>query len=229
MADLYVQWSFRNTEALRCAVAQKKPFLILDGGFFADRDSHFGLSFNGFMNLADYVEPPEGTRPHPRPLDWNENGDTIVVYGQVPTDKSLRGLDHDQWVADTMREAKAAYPEYRVKFRPHPNVVKGQPPMEADFERMYTAVTYTSTAGVQTAVAGIRTVCMHPAAMATPVSSAELGSPIRVPGRQLWLRDLSWRQYGDDEIEAAADYIRHAFPQILSTPAKGTYDLEGIR
>jgi len=230
--DLYLQWGYRLTPALAHAMELSIPFCIVDGGFFADRDEYFSLSFNGFQNLADYIEPPRGVeRPRPNLQQWRDEGDEIIIYGQVPTDRSLRGLDHATWVLETFQECRKLYPDKEVDFRPHPKAQRPPlplPPMEADYDNMYLAVTYTSTAAVQTLVAGIPTVALHPASTAAPVASKVL-SRIRMPGRVSWLYDLSHRQYRDTEIPAAVAYIRYAYPQTLDTAANRDYDVEGIR
>ncbi len=229
--DLYVQWGYRRTPALQSAVDYGVPFCIVDGGFFEDRDEHISLSFNGFQNLATEIEMPKHDRPHPEPQPWRAPGDLICVYGQVPTDRSLRGLDHAAWVESICDKLEREYPDKTVGFRPHPKATKPPlqlPPMDAAYDRLHLAVTYTSTAAVQTLVAGIPTVALHPASTSWPVASHQPYSRLRMPGRLHWLKGLSHRQYGDHEIAEAATYIRHAFPQARAAADNRAYDLEGI-
>ena len=231
--DLYLQWGYRLTPALDSVVKARKPFVVVDGGFFHDRDQHFGLNINGFQKYGQpaFIKTTGARTERPRVEPWREAGDLIIVYGQVPTDRSLRGLDHDKWVEQTCDALEDYYPNHTVGVRPHPKSVKPAlklPPMDAAYDRLHLAVTYTSTAGVQTCMAGIPTLVGHPAAIAAPVASHTL-SRLRWPGRENWADRLTWFQYADGEAEAAAEFLMSNFSHIQRQAELGLYDLEGIR
>lgn len=232
--DVYLQWGFRLTPALESVVMQRKPFVICDGGFFHDRDEHFSVYFNGFQRLGflGINVPSRARTARPAVQPWVDNPDgKIVVYGQVPTDRSLRDINHDVWVDAALDDAAAT--GKRVQYREHPKMASKRgvrlPPMENDFHDMSLAVTYTSTAGVQTTLAGIPTVVGHPAAICAPVASPSIMCPFRMPGREYWADQLTWFQYHDSEPEEAAEFIWDHLSEAAVVARSNLYDLEGIR
>lgn len=235
VGDLYIQWGYRLTAALDSVIELRKPFAILDGGFFADRDHWVSISFNGFQELGTYIPPPTHRPRHPLPRcePWvgPKDRDVIMCFGQVPSDRSLRGLDHDAYWKAKMDEIRKLYPDKRVIFRPHPKSEKPHldlPPLEKLFEPMYMAVTYTSTVAVQTILAGIPTVVGHEASVASPVCSFHPKDWI-YPGRADWLHGLSWRQYEDTDIKGILERLEYGLPYAERGATYMEYDLQGIR
>ncbi len=231
--DLYIQWGYRLTPALRTVVDQRKPFVIIDLGYFEDRNKCLSISFNGFHGLSMPPEQlPEASRPCPVLKPWRTRGqgDFVYVYGQLPGDRSMRGLDPEPLMFRMAQDASAALGK-PAKQRRHPklsnNWQAAEKTLEKTFDETYAAVTYTSTAAVASVCAGIPTVARHLACPAAPVAAEGYG--IWTPYRGDWLHDLSYRNYRYREMRQAANYIRLLYPQALEAARAGDYDLEGIR
>jgi hypothetical protein len=72
----------------------------------------------------------------------------ILIIGQKPTDKSLRGADHVRWIEEKLQE----YPD--GVFRGHPLMEPGQVSLDSQIAEARKVVTYTSTTAVEAAIAG---------------------------------------------------------------------------
>ena len=232
-ATLYMQHGFKLTPMLQDAIDKRVPFVIVDHGYYGNRIATMSLSINGFHGLSMPVPEVRLLKPRPRPTlePWREGGTHVYVYGQLQNDRACRGQNMETWPTRTAQAAAEAFSMPAI-VRPHPKSIRqGQPPLpalETTFADAYVAVTWTSTVGVLAAIAGVPLVAMHPASPAFAVGSPSL-SRIRMPGRESWLHDLSYRQYGLGEIGAAIDYIRLAYPAALAAAKRGEFDTIGLR
>ena len=236
-ATLLVQWGFKKTTALASAIDAKIPFVIIDLGYFDEyRLDRFSVSINGLHGLS---MPLHGVhdwpaRPHPRIQAWREGGDTVVIVGQMPGDAALRGLNVDAWMHKTAQEAVAAFGKPALK-RVHPKMLNDwEPPLpslDTTFDDTYVYVTYTSTAAVQTVLAGCHTIAQHPASSAFGITPNRM-TRLSMPGRAAWAHELSHREYSmtdSDDLDAAAEYIIKGFEQGLGPAALGNVDTKGMR
>lgn len=234
--DILVQWGFKPTSTLITCIVQRKPFVILDLGYFdPNRYAEFSVSINGFHGLSmqpDFVSRL-AARPHPRLQAWREESENIVIIGQVDGDQSLRQVD----VAPLMhRAALDAHNKFRkaVIKRPHPKMINpwepALAPLEDTFDSTHLYVTYNSSAAVQTVIAGIPTVAIHPASPAAAVTIPHIGR-VRTPGRETWIHRLSWSNFDFTnglDVDTCADYISRAYPQAQDEASMGVYDTEGL-
>jgi hypothetical protein len=235
-ANLYVQYGFKRNGSLDAAMEKNIPFVILDRGYFNNRGKCFSVSINGFHGLS--MQVPEvwnrPTREHPLILPRQEPGEFVYLYGQMQGDRALRGLTVETWLRKEAPVASDATGK-PCKIRPHPMTISSWepqlPPLASTFEESFCAVSWTSTASVLAAIAGVETVAMHPANPAYPVSAhsyQEIGSK-RLLSRQQWLHDLSYRNYKLDEIKQANEYVRFAYKQARDEALVGLYDTIGLR
>lgn len=231
--DAYMQWGFKLTRGLQFALDERLPYVIVDWGYFSNRENCISISFNGFHGLSlpiKYIRQ-QPARWHPEPLPWKGEGECVTVFGQLQNDRAVRGLHVEPWIRDTAVSAAQAY-DLPAKIRPHPKMICSWepplPPLDRVLDETYVAVTYTSSVGILTALAGVPTVTLHPASPAWDVSSNMLGE-IVTPCRQRWLHELSWRNYSVRDLDQASDYIRCGLLEAVVPAEQGRVDTEGLR
>ena len=233
-ADAYMQWGFKLTPGLQYALDNKLPYVIVDWGYFADREHSISISFNGFHGLSMPVKAirKKPTRWHPVPLPYKKGGECVTVFGQLQNDRAVRGLHVETWLRDTAVEAAKAY-GMKAKIREHPKMrSQWEPkmrPLEQVLDETAYAVTYTSSVGILTCLAGVPTVALHPASPAWEVSNTLLDGSVYTPMRANWLHDLSWRNYAFREMDEAAEYILLGLTEAIVPASKGHVDTEGLR
>jgi len=233
--ELLIQWGFKPTTSLLTCIAARQPFVILDLGYFEPtRYQNFSVSINGFHGLSmrpDFVDGLKA-RPHPPVQPWKEDGENIIMLGQLDGDQSLRGKDVTPLLHREACRVQDIYHKPVIK-RPHPKMLnpwEPQPvPLEDTFDSTYLYVTYNSTASVQTILAGCRTIALHPGCPAYEMCGKD--GAVRMPGREGWVKRLSHAEYNfSDEldIERCANYITKAFPQARDEAEAGNVDTEGL-
>lgn len=236
---LFVQWGFKLTVALLSAIDARIPFVIIDLGYFdGSRLRRFSISINGLHGLSMPVKGIDKLPPrwHPEIKDWQEGGEFVVVYGQLPSDAAVRGVNIETWMHKTARECVAVFGKPARK-RLHPKMLNvWEPPLtplEQTFEETFLAVTWTSGVAVQTVLAGVPTVTCHPASPAWDVTPHILERYTRLEiSRELWAHRLSHREYDlydDKDLDRAVGYIIRAYPQATREAAVGNVDSAGKR
>jgi hypothetical protein len=226
--DLLIQWGYLRTPAIRSAIALRKPFIILDRGYFdPDRVQRVSVSFNGHGGLSMELDGVENRPPryHPEIQPMREGGETIQIIGQMEGDASLRGASIAAWMN---RKAIEAHDQYHLKVikRAHPRMLNpwepAQEPLEDTFDDTLISISYSSTAAVQTTLAGVRSVVEHPASLAYEV---------RRDSRPLWAHKLSQREYNlldpVDSVECV-QYILDGYDQAKREASQGAYDTLGM-
>lgn len=155
---------------------------------------------------------------------WHRiRGSYALIFGQVEGDAALQGLDMRKWsqkIADDL-VAKG----YRVRYRPHPVTLLrdgddwtpegarlSRSTLEDDIHGAIVAVSYNSTAGVESVLGGVPTVTMDEGAMAWPVTTHSLAEDRITPDRADWAYRLAWCQWTLQEIAAgvAWEYLQMA-------------------
>ena len=224
--DLAITAGFQITRATADAMRRGIPLIILENPVWYDGDKSdtYTWAYNGLHGLGftpDCNTYPD--RPHPKLLPWKQwdEGD-ITIFGQVPTDKAIRGEDFDAWA----RTALEVLPQ--ATYRPHPIMVpsKEWPEMEL-FEdcirRTSLAVTFTSTCASETCIAGIPTIACHEGSLAYPVSSHNLSDNPITPCREEWIHSLAWRHWTTSE-RLNVGYILRGYDEALAQAQEGRYD-----
>ena len=218
-ADMLISWRFNETPALRSALADGLVIVCLDFGYFdPKRHERFSISINGIHGLSLPVPAIKRlpTRWHPTVRPWRKDGEFIQIIspGWV-RDGGIRTAASDLpvgWLNKTAHEASRAFLR-PARIRHHPNRLPPREPrpcaLEHTFEETYVSVTYSSTAAVQTVLAGVPTVIQHPRCPAFIMGSPMM-EVIKPNDRAEWAHDLSYREYGmvgDDELDAAVRNI----------------------
>jgi len=184
-AHLCIQTGFSNSVALEDAINKRIPFIIMEAPHWRSLslDEWVSWGYNGLAGGAFRHKPPDTPRPKPVLQPWKTEG-SVVIFGQKPTDHSLRGADHGAWLSEKLNQ----YPD--AEFRPHP-LMSPTPlePIEAVLDRCKMAITYTSTTGAEALIAGCESKPEHPGSTAHDVQD-----------RESWLHDLSWGHFALDEF-----------------------------
>jgi hypothetical protein len=214
-ADLVLQCGFQISPVLEDAMSRGIPFLILENGCWhaGDKTKTFTLAYNGLCNGGFMPPEPAEERPKPdlRPMRPRDSGRT-TIFGQMRGDKSLRGLDMDEWVRETL----LSHPD--ATFRPHPNMVpsweqRALEPFQDCLDATSLAITYSSTVGAECLIQGIETVAEHPGSFAYPCDG----------DREAWLHWLSWRHW---EIDQPFDskWVLSGYEEARALAEAGHYD-----
>jgi len=225
-SDLVITAGFQITKANADAMRRGIPIIVLENPVWHDgnKSNTYTWAYNGLhgggwtpdcSNLAE--------RAHPALQPWKEwdSGQT-TIFGQVPTDKAVRGHDHNGWI----ERCQAILPS--AVFRPHPIMVPSKywadmQPFDDCLAATSLAVTFTSTVGSEAVIAGIPTISCHEGSLAYPVSSHTLSDTPVSPRRAEWIHELSWRHWHLGE-RPDTDYILSGYDEAKARAEAGRYD-----
>lgn len=211
--DLLIQTGFSPSESLKSAISEGIPYLIAEAPVFRDMYDVDGASNFTYCGLAGggYRPPaPQEERRKPALEPLKTTGGTLII-GQKPTDHSLRGSDHVQWLLDKQQE----YPTARL--RQHPLMVNPEelPPLEYDLSNCRKAITYTSTT------------CIEAYAMGLEIVAEGLGSEYRDDiSREELFHELSWSTFTHSELRArdVGRHIKSGYAQALEMAKAGNQE-----
>ena len=205
--DLYIQTGFARSNALASAIDAGIPYIIMEAPVFRDfdLDTHSSWGYNGLQGGAWRPAVPQAERP--KPDLQPEHGGGQVVIGQKPTDHSLRGSDHVEWICTK----RLALPE--ADFRPHPlMVLEGtQEPIAVALQRYGEVFTYSSTVGVDAVVAGCKA-----------YADSEYSLLRHYRGcREEFVHELSWYQALHSGYKELVPHILSGYDEAYSRMAQG--------
>jgi len=215
--DFAVVWGFRQLRVIAAA----PQTLVMEAGHVGDRAAQTSLGWDGLGGYGRYPWPRDGgerwRRNFPDQLRaWQWGGRYALVCGQVPGDAAVRDVSITGWSMETCREVARVWGQ-PVRYRPHPLTgALGYPAAELpegvelspggelaeDLAGAIAAVTYSSTSGVEAALAGIPVIAMDRGSMAWDVASHDLKGILVRPERATWAHALAWTQWEDDEISS---------------------------
>lgn len=216
--DLLIQTAFVGSYALKDAIERRIPYIIMEsplwrGDSEAEREdlecSHVSYCYNGLVGGGYHPDPLDEPRPHPELQPMKTEGDTII-FGQKPSDHSLRSSDHVTWVAEKMKE----YPD--ADFRHHPVMTTERFHREDigdALKRCHRAITYSSTVGVEALIAG----CISEPDF--PGSAAAGG----MADREAWIHKLSYWNFDMTEFldPQIVNYIMSGYDEALALAEAG--------
>lgn len=141
----------------------------------------------------------------------------VVVIGQLPRDVQVQDVDHVAWCRATVAYYRAQ--GLPVIFRSHPKIdtpatygvdarYHDTRPLAEVLEEARAVVTWNSTTGVESVLAGVPTVALDRGAMAYPVAGNDLDALGETPCRAAWLARLAYSQWTLDEMRAGLPW-RH--------------------
>lgn len=225
--DIYVAWRLKMCPSYESMVKSGVCMVCIDLGYFdKTKFECFSVSVNGVHGEAMKVEGlqdlPE--RPKPELHPWRHDGNKIQIistgFNKRMARKGIVATSYPKdWLETTRAAAQKAFGmEAYIRYHPRklPEGEPVPPPFEETFEETFCSVTYSSTTAVQTMIAGVPTVVMHPRSPAYELASQELKAT-RPDGREAWLHELSHRNFDmcdPKEYDAAAEYIMRAYEQL---------------
>ena len=198
--------------------------IIIETGYLnrgAGAHHHYAVGLNGLNGRADFKNKnsPGDRAAQFKVKPWRENGNHILVCGQVPWDASVDHIDFQKW-AQHIVEVTNGLTDRPIIYRSHP---LGKTPapfgsrpsqnywLEDDLKDCWCVVTFNSNSGVDAIMAGVPAVAMDEGSMILPVSTtiSQINAPSK-PDREQWLNDLSYAQWTPDEIAAGLTWA-HLF------------------
>lgn len=192
--------------------------IIMDSGYIhrGNKPHHYqAVGLNGLNGRADFKpEKAEPFRWHDLGVatqPWREDGEHILLVGQVPWDSSVQHTDHHKWLSDTAVEI-GRYSSRPIRFRPHPKAWRHLPPIKGteysrnslaeDFENCWAVVTFNSNVGVDAVIAGIPVFYADRGSMARDIASddlRQLESPV-MSKRSDWAARIAYSQWSKPEM-----------------------------
>jgi hypothetical protein len=213
-ADLLIQTGFAGSNALRSQIDNELPYLIMEAPFWRDfYDVHEASSwgYNGLAGGAYAPQAPNDERPRPPLKPMKAGAGPTIIIGQKPTDHSLRGSNHVEWIRSVRAEIPSA------DFRPHPLMVPSDTlePIATVLERYVQVVTYTSTVGCEALVAGCQVRADH---------GSNLTCGVTDEYRADWHHGLSWRQSTHDTFGELVPHILSGYDEARSRARLGVVE-----
>ena len=226
--DLAVIWGMRNKDVIAQQTARKKPYIVMERGYYGDRRDNTALMYNGLHGRGWRPLPGRVSRPRPLLRDWRNNAGDILLIGQVPGDMSLNGINIDTWYQTIITSLRKWYPQRRIVFRQHPNYPKPPPkgvdawhyadkPLEDSLVGVGLAVMYSSTAGVELIAKGVPCQVHDRTSMVWGVAPDS--------NRTRWAHWLSYCQWNDRELQdgTAAKFMLGGYAQLRSALLLGCW------
>jgi hypothetical protein len=217
-ADLVVIWGWKQRPVIDAAQKRGAAILVMERAHLSPRMEWTSCGLNGLGNRATYAKLEDGGarwREHFGHLEqeWRHINGYTLICGQCAGDASIWGCDFPAWAQAAADAARAAGRD--VVYRPHPFAYKHQgdrccpkgarfsaAPLAKDLAGAAQVVTYNSTAGVETVLAGVPTVATDQGAMAWDMCTHEVGAPLIRPDRTEWMHGLAWTGFLPHEIES---------------------------
>ena len=219
--DLAVFWGhgIRNAEIRKQQLAKGRHYLVMERGYFGDRFLHCSLGFDGLNGQASFLSHSSTSArwlPHSHLLKpWTPEGNYYLLVGQVAGDNSCNHVNLKDWYDEVVADSHKP-----VVFRPHPYDRSGYCPEGAllsvrsltqDLTHAEAVITFSSTVGVDSLMAGKPTVAYDPISMVYSVTGHHVSEVSDIePPREQWAHDLAYTQWSKDEIESgeAWDHLR---------------------
>lgn len=219
-SNLYIKsryasvWGWRQSEYLR---RKNIDVLVMERGYIGDRFKYTSLGWNGLNGYAQFPDYKydglERFHSHGGKIrEWKNDGDRIVILGQVPGDASLQGRDLTSWYQNTAAQANKLY-GLPVYFRPHPeslkkgivkdikNTTRSTGTLKEDLDRALFSIAFNSNALLDSVMYGVPAYAGDRGAMAWDLCSKDLSDIVR-PRRDEVLSRISFCQFSSDEIQS---------------------------
>lgn len=222
-ADITACWGWRQGIML---ARRGKRVLVMERGYIGDRFKWTSLGWDGLNGHARWPQIEDGGErfrkyfAHLMQPERDGTGDYALVFGQVPGDASILGVDIDGFYS---RAGKILATRFgaRVCFRPHPvhvqrghrygDFLHGMTVMQGSLEEALSgaacAVAWNSNALTDAALAGVPVIANSCGAMVWPIAGLSLDdqpSLKNLMGREEWAHQMAWRQWSDAEIASGA-------------------------
>lgn len=227
---------------LRKNVIDNQKVMSIDGSCFkfADPTSIFlRYSLDGvYYNTNEYANKNSGPgkwnqikqRLNLELIPWRANGNHILVCGQRDGGWSMKGIDMNQWAADTVKQIRSvtsrpivvrSHPKNPINqtlFNRIPNLKFSQgTTLQQDLQNAWASVFFNSSSCVAAILAGIPVFANDSDCVAYDVANHDINqieNPT-LPDCTQWLWDLSAAHWTDDESRTGAIYNK--FKSFLPT------------
>jgi len=213
----------------------KKRTLVVDSNLFnyadpENKDRYLRYSFDGvFPTTANYFwNNPDPSRwqqisrdQNISLKDWRTKGNYILICTQRPGGWSMKGLEVNQWLNQTIAEIRK-YSDRPIVVRSHPGAkgsresvvtnnksslytVSFNKLITQDFINAHAVITYNSSPGVAAAIEGIPVFVTDPnprISQAYEVSNHSLSlleNP-QMPDRQGWIERISMSHWNNEDV-----------------------------
>lgn len=232
--DLVVIWGWKQRRVIDECKRRGTPILVMERAHLPPRMDWTSCGLGGLGNRGTYAKVEDGGarwREHFAHLEqpWTNRDGYTLICGQVAGDAAIWGCNFRAWAQDA---ANAAIDRGQdVVYRPHPFAYKHQndrwhpkgsrfsvAPLAQDLSGAAQVVTYNSTAGVETVLAGVPTVVTDQGGMAWPMATHEVAAPLIRPDRTAWMHGLAWTGFKPHEIESGAmwEHLKGSMPCAMA-------------
>jgi len=205
--DLAVFWSHKFYNVIKHQKKNNADYICLERGF-VDRENYAHVGWNGHNGRADFKNagaPSDRFERFQHMLKpWKQDGDYLLIMGQVPGDASTMGVELNLIWDDVGN--KAAELDINTIYRPHP-LVEYTCPLEVSLKNALAVIAWNSNSSVDAVLAGVPSIVLDEGSMAWPVSSHEIGEIVR-PDRTKWLHELAYAQWSRTEISSGECWDR---------------------
>lgn len=218
-----VTWGMRGGRLgiMRHSRQVGRRHLILERGYIGDRMKWTSLSFEHITGRGVYAPAPSdgGKRFNEHFAEllkpWARDRPSVaVVMGQVKGDMTHRHVDFDRWILAICGRLLKCKKFEQVWFRPHPlELAKGRilrvprgvqtltdkTPLPDVLAATKYVVTFNSTSGVDSILAGVHTFAEDAGSMVYGVADRQVGE-MKEPAREPWANALAWKQWSMAEL-----------------------------
>jgi hypothetical protein len=207
--------SFPRGEVFRQQRAKNLDVVVLETGYINRGDGehhHYAAGFNGLNGRADFrnkgMPADRFEKLGVELMPWNQ-GEDVILCGQVPWDASVEGSNHVKWLHLIAQEIRRVT-KRKIVFRPHPLAHVPTPhgcelstgPLASDLKRAHCVVTYNSNSGVEAILSGVPAYAFDKGSMIHGICEMELENiedPAK-PDRQQWANELAYAQWTLEEM-----------------------------
>lgn len=191
----------------RDMIRMAQPNTIVMERGFVKRDEYYAAGWGDTGGYADFCNKGmpsdrwEALGVELQPM--KEDGDYILVLGQVPWDTAVQHIDYPRWLKDTVATLTSAE-DLRVRLRNHPLLpetkrfsfpkceVSYKKTLEEDFAGASQVIACNSTGLVDATIAGVPTIACDGRAMC----------PAPGASREQWGADIAYAQWTLDEFRS---------------------------
>lgn len=214
---LAVFWGMHHSLPIRqLQERNKKPWLMMERGYVADRFSWTALGYNGLNGHADFVND---NMPSDR---WDKNysdmlkpwhdGGYVLLAGQVLQDASIKhlGVNYQQIANEIKKHTKLP-----IHFRKHPHklcanmqtpygcITSPHKSIEEALAGAKVCVTVNSNSGVDAMLSGTPVINLDKGSMIWDLAqhNYDLIDNPPWPDRKQWANNIAYAQWSPEEIE----------------------------
>lgn len=214
--DVVVGWN-------HCPIEHPRTLLLEAGyvnGDMADytegRLRFISTSWNQLHGKSDgFTRPRPSDRWDALNIDmkpWRTEGEYALIMDQHPGDSMSPPENHWREIAESLQS------RIQVHVRPHPliDTNKQRSSLLDELVMASCAVTWSSTAAIESVINGVPTIAFSEYCIAYPVCSHDLSQSLYVGERDQWAYDLAYRQWTLDELRSGEAW-EHLWPADYET------------